>query len=710
MKADNLKILYKNGFNVPPFITVTDTKNIDLSFSRAELFAVRSSFGGEDGEKHSFAGQYKTLLNVKRADVPAAVSKVFKSLDSAAVYASAKGIKNENGCVIIQEMIDASLSGVVFTADPRGVLNEAVVTVGRGTGDNVVNDSGETQTYFFNRSDKLWYSGGQGDLASGDTLTALLQTADRIQALFGTYIDMEFCIRDDIVYILQARPVTSIHPKRIIMLDSSNISESYPGITLPLTQSFVNEVYYRIFEGCLKRLSNDKKLVKKMRPFLKNMTACANGREYYVISNWYAFLSLLPFSKKITGIWQEMLGVEENDFYAPKIKTNVFQRAKILFSFIYYLCTTPKHMKKLNGDFAKNYPFYRLKAAQAGDIYELLAVYEDIKTEILSVWDITLVNDMYAFIFTHLSGRGKKLDDITPESMQPVFALDGVIKAYKAYGAKSGEYTALKNRYIDLYGDRISGELKLETPTYRTDPALLDVYAATHEPSGIKQPRKKIFIAPFTRRAVKGIANRETSRLNRSRIFGLIRTIMLDIGEILVKNRLLDEKEDVFYLYARELENALHLDPKALKALIADRKRLYAGLGSVPYFRRLIFADKIVEKTGIYTVSASNSRVLYGVGTSGGKVTGEVLVVSDPTNVNAEGKIIVTQSTDPGWIFLIQGCRGMIAERGSLLSHTAIISRELKKPAVVNVKNASRILKTGMNVELDADRGRIRIL
>ena len=144
MKAENLKLLRENNFNVPPFITVSSYKAIDLTFSNAALFAVRSSFDGEDGGRHSFAGQYDTFLNVPRDNVPQAVRSVLKSRIKARLYAAANGLRPVDGCVIIQEMIAADISGVLFTANPNGILNETVVTAGIGTGDRIVNDSTET--------------------------------------------------------------------------------------------------------------------------------------------------------------------------------------------------------------------------------------------------------------------------------------------------------------------------------------------------------------------------------------------------------------------------------------------------------------------------------------------------------------------------------------------------------------------------------------
>ena len=86
-------------------------------------------------------------------------------------------------------------------------------------------------------------------------------------------------------------------------------------------------------------------------------------------------------------------------------------------------------------------------------------------------------------------------------------------------------------------------------------------------------------------------------------------------------------------------------------------------------------------------------------------------MVDDPASCpDTAGKIIVAKMTDPGWVFLIVGAAGIIAEKGSLLSHTAIISRELGKPAVVGVDGAARLLKNGDIVEMDGVRGTIKVL
>ncbi|MBR6837638.1 MAG: phosphoenolpyruvate synthase, partial [Oscillospiraceae bacterium] len=108
--------------------------------------------------------------------------------------------------------------------------------------------------------------------------------------------------------------------------------------------------------------------------------------------------------------------------------------------------------------------------------------------------------------------------------------------------------------------------------------------------------------------------------------------------------------------------------------------------------------------------AASDTDVLYGTPSSAGISKAEAVIVKDACDPpDTRGKIIVAKMTDPGWVFLLSHSAGIISEKGSLLSHTAIISRELKIPAVVGVKDASEIIKDGDIIELDGNSGTIRI-
>lgn len=151
-----------------------------------------------------------------------------------------------------------------------------------------------------------------------------------------------------------------------------------------------------------------------------------------------------------------------------------------------------------------------------------------------------------------------------------------------------------------------------------------------------------------------------------------------------------------------------------MQEIIKRRREQYRRFESLPAYSRLVFAEKVFDKAprnvgGMKTADLADC--LEGTACSGGKARGEVLLVENPTKqVDTAGKILVAKMTDPGWVFLLAGAAGIVVEKGSLLSHTAIISRELGKPAVVGVDHATRLLKSGDLVEVDGDTGQITVI
>ena len=746
MKAENLKILRDNGFPVPPFTVVTGS-DVDLSFSQAETFAVRSTFEGEDTGDSSFAGQFDTLLDVPRTEVASAVEQVRKSYEKETIRAYREALLRKSGeapsavpsdrsmtlaPVLVQEMLHPDMAGVAFSANPTGLLNEIVLVVGRGLGDAVVEDRTDTTTYYYNKDDALYYYETQGDspTLSEDLLTQLWDLVGRVEDLYGRPMDIEYAICEDRVWLLQARPITTMSGKAPIVLDSSNIVESYPDLTLPLSQSFAKEIYYEIFRALLIRATNNDPVVTRLDPSLRDMVAMANGRVYYRITSWYNVLRLMPFSDRFIAIWQEMLGVS-NKTVDSDVTVGIRTKAVMLKTILKSLRRTPAEMEELS-QFYDTYAagldedLARLSRAEGAEkVRGLLKKYRSLKSDVIPRWDITLMNDMYAFLFTALSGKRNKeqLSNLSNlASMEPALAMNALAETARQKGMDSDAYRTQKAQYLNDFGDRCLGELKLETRTYRTNPELVDLYVERLLASGgatLERPASAAHASrtlnPFVRRAKVGIRNREISRLNRTRLYGFARTIFTEIGNAFYEMDLLDDPLDVFYLYIPEFETYASWDRKEgadFRRKVAERKKQYEQFAELPPYTRLVYDGQIHQKqtNGLRTDRPPAPGELTGTGVSHGTAVGEAMVIEQPDlSMDTTGKILVTHSTDPGWVFLIQNAAGIIAEKGSLLSHTAIITRELGKPAVVGVKDATRLIRTGDRVIIDADSGLVRL-
>lgn len=748
-KADNLIKLRDAGINIPAFTIISARDDVEtsgkltfVSEGSASLYAVRSSCNLEDGAGSSFAGQFDTYLNVRPEDVPSKIKLCRESMysDNVKKYMEYHHLSDEDlkMCVIVQEMADADKAGVLFTSNPQGILNESVISVARGLGEGVVSGSSETTTYYYNNTDKVYYYEGREDLLSESEIDRLIDTSVKIKEILGEYLDIEYAFAGDRLYILQARPITTISGASPLILDNSNIVESYPGLSLPLTVSFVHMVYSGVFRGVSRRvLKNDKELNKHTEVF-GNMVGNANGRMYYKISNWYTVLKFLPFSKKIIPVWQEMLGVKNKGYDNRDVELSPFVRFMTYVNSFYELISVPRHMRSLEKKFTETNRYFYERYSPESSPSELIGLFGEIREKLLDIWDVTLLNDTYSFVFTALVKnrlKKKKADDAyinryisgisNIESMKPIKALIELAYRYDEYSPE--ELKRKKEEYIRDYGDRNLEELKLESRTFRSHPYLLDERISEYrkDPEKLKETYDglgrsediKIKEDPLTRflgkRCASGIAGRERSRLNRSRVYGMVRLIFTSLGNTYAKSGLIEDPEDIFYL---SIEEAFGLadSPRDMKAVIEERKAEYAVFEKLPAYTRLIFENREFDKNISDVTSCrriKEGNVLSGIPCSAGTAEGEALVIRNINDArDVKDKILVTVMTDPGWVFLLASAKGVISEKGSLLSHTAIISRELKKPSIVGVPDLTDTIRTGDIIRMDGGSGRIEIL
>ncbi|MBQ6931200.1 MAG: hypothetical protein IJN38_03645 [Clostridia bacterium] len=210
-----------------------------------------------------------------------------------------------------------------------------------------------------------------------------------------------------------------------------------------------------------------------------------------------------------------------------------------------------------------------------------------------------------------------------------------------------------------------------------------------------------------------GIGNREIQRLNRSRIYGMVREAVLRLGRIYAEQGYIETQRDVFYLTLDEVR-FLADKPRDMRETVVSRKQKYEMFALLPAYSRIVFSEKAFDKNhrniNMTAVRCGKDEML-GVPCSNGVVEGEACVVTDVKQVsNVKDKILVTKMTDPGWVFLLAQAKGVISEKGSLLSHTAIISRELGIPAVVGIDNLLSTVRTGDTVRLDGATGVVKII
>ncbi len=304
------------------------------------------------------------------------------------------------------------------------------------------------------------------------------------------------------------------------------------------------------------------------------------------------------------------------------------------------------------------------------------------------------------------------------------------------------EFRSQYNSYVEKFGDRCLEELKLESPTLHDDPLLLfrSVGQIARSPSAsardslperssgstskthdqVRQafgwhPLRRLLFQWVLGNARARVLQRENLRFERTRLFGRVRRIFVEIGRRLHALDLLEDPRDIFYLQVDEILAFIQgtASTTDLKALAALRQHEFAAYkqseppGDRFETRGMVYQGNSFRSARPTEESGGDER--RGIGCCSGVVRGPVRVITDPRNaVLKSGSILVAERTDPGWILLFPLAAGLLVERGSLLSHSAIVAREMGIPAIVSIPGVTRWLSDGDWVELDGGAGVVR--
>jgi pyruvate,water dikinase len=195
-----------------------------------------------------------------------------------------------------------------------------------------------------------------------------------------------------------------------------------------------------------------------------------------------------------------------------------------------------------------------------------------------------------------------------------------------------------------------------------------------------------------------------------------MRLIFVELGRQLFALDRLEDPRDVFYLEMNEILDFVEGTATCtdLRGLAAVRKAEFAHwrqeprpAGRFATHGLIYLGHDYLPTTPLPPLAEGEER--SGLACCAGMVRGRVRVVTDPRRAELRGgEILVAERTDPGWILLFPSAAGLLVERGSLLSHSAIVARELGIPAIVSIPDLTRWLRTGDEVELDGASGRVR--
>ncbi|NTV15463.1 MAG: hypothetical protein HGA96_16285 [Desulfobulbaceae bacterium] len=801
------------------------------------LFSVRSSAVDEDSGDASFAGLHDSFLYVSGF---AELLEKIKQTWASAYNTRALVFRLENGlsvrsirlAVIVQEMVAATVSGIVFTANPNnGEVRELLISSLYGAGEGIVSSglaadlfyyakaTGEYRAVIASKEEQLIFDrrSGRGLIRStvspelrdqpslsAEQIARIGATAITIELLFGRPQDIEFSLSaEGRLHILQARAITTLAEygpaagNRLIW-DNSNIIESYSGPTSPMTFSFIRHAYTIVYHCFAEVMGIAPAEIRKNRHVFANMLGLFRGQVYYNLVNWYRLIRLFPGYNYNKAYLESMMGLKdklelaEDEDQAPGLAARYLVELPKLVRLLGRSLVNFARLDRLVADFDRHFErhFQRWTALdfEAMAPHQLLEVYREMEEELLWKWKTPIINDFYVMIFY---GTLKKLciawcRDVGGSLQNDLICGGGDIESTKPtkmlmeIAARIGSDAALKRlflekspetlatiiprlaqaeeiytavtEYLDRYGFRCINELKLEEPSLKETPQfvyqMLQNYLNLANPEALDQnlvemrereirgeaertaftaiaartpwlPRRTIFRWVLNS-ARKGVRNRENMRFARTKIYGRLRELLNAAGGHLATENLLEKPSDIYFLTIDELWDyvkgtAVTTDLKGLAALRKAEFARYRGADApapADHFETfgLAYHKNLCQSQAVDAV-VEGGEGLQGIGCCPGVVRGIARVVQSPRdNLQLNGEILVAARTDPGWVPLYPAVSGILIERGSILSHSAIVAREMGIPTIVGIPNLLQAIADGQEVEMDGKTGRVTIL
>ncbi len=728
-------------------------------------YAVRSSFTGEDSEKFSFAGLGDSVVALESADeLDGALVRVYKSFLSDAVmnYYRAKGRNVRPGAaVIVQKFVPGEFSGVLFTE----MNGEVVLEFAPGTAIPLVQGTGQPGRYYIRKTDGrivrkeipsrfigLFYEEGKG-LVKRETASLhlpsklvreLFDTGMRIARLFDSPRDLEWTYCCGQLFILQARAIThatheeNYHWSRVlgeefwsgrvspmmfsivgkaieeamikkpvsVLLDRNNNLLKAPAIELFYNHIYINLDVLKEAFRIIPRWALTKHLLKMFPPnmveeiresscllplnlpiaLLRFLTA---GFPWFFHKNYRYFNRFVEERISRTGKMDIPDGLEENMEFLIFLRDELKEFLGIVVWGVTYAYISVPLTQQL---------FTMMVGEKAAREYSHI-LFSNLDGD---------VNTMFLRELSELAGS-------MPEEWKGIKNGDDLRRMEEKYPEFSRRFRA----FIEKYGHR-SKERDLIVPRWEEDPVtVVKILASSGRASFeeltvrdtwnrlkklLRRDRVKInylyfpVFYYFLWLARTYLTVRENMRFYADIYLLKMRRSLLRIGRVLVDEGRIDRVDDIFFL---ELDEIVHMDEKRdLREIVEKRRKAFDECNDAP--------DYIVGGEP-FEIPHGDLEHLMGETVSPGIASGRVRVIRelDDFLLVEEGEIVVMSNLDPSWSSLVGKVAGAVFEVGGLLSHGAIIAREFGIPAIAGVKDATRRLKTGDRVVLDATAGTV---
>jgi len=731
-------------------------------------YAVRSSATTEDLPAASFAGQHDTYLNiVGSAAIVQHVTRCWASLftERATTYRLRNGVdpRKVRMAVVVQQMVDAQASGVLFTADPV-TSNRNVVSIeaASGLGEAFVSGLVNADVYKVRDGEVVAETVTSKRRRAKPILTEaramhLAQLGRRIEAHFGRPQDIEWCLVDDVFQIVQSRPITTLFPIPDAGDDAKHVyvsvghqqmmTDPMKPLGLSVFQLTARPRMYeaggRLFVDVADRLASPATRavivegLGKSDPLIGDALQTVVDREFVPTlpdegSDAPPTGAASPPTDADPAIVEEL--IERHRSSIAALKRDIRSKSgSALFDFILAdiqelkrILAEPPNMQAILAGMEATWWLNDhlqewLGEKNVGDTLSQSAP-NNVTSEMgLALLDVADAIRPYPDLVTFL----QTVDD---ESF-----LDELTKFAGGQEARDAI-----EAYLDKYGMRCVGEIDITRPRWSERPStLLPVILGNiknFEPGegqrrfeqGRQEAWKKEQDVLQRLRALPDGDEKadETKRMiDRVRAFigyreypkyGIViryfvyKQALLKEAERLVSARVLRDTKDVYFLTFQEFHDVVRTNQS--NADVIDRRIDEFKLNEALTPPRVLTSDGEAV-AGAYRRVDLPTGALAGLPVSAGAVEGRARVILDMSKAELEsGDILVTTHTDPSWSPLFVSIEGLVTEVGGLMTHGAVIAREYGLPAVVGVEHATQLIEDGQRIRVNGTDGYVEII
>lgn len=667
----------------------------------AQYVAVRSSATAEDSATAAWAGQLDSFLNTTKGDLLKNVQKCWSSLFTprAIFYRFEKGIKGQkiSVAVVVQKMVKSEMAGVAFSVHPvTEDYNQLIIEAGFGLGEAIVSGQITPDSYVVEKEPlRILDINVNMDkrVLDDKRILELSELILKIEKHYGFPCDIEWAFEKERFYITQSRPITTLQTK------TSNVG--HPAFELLIED-------FKVTPFVIHRLGYV--MAVKLKRYLPDSPRCLFQFVNHNI-NWFAEIdkwdksaqdiveqlikdpySYDSFNKELrehthalkeraSKLYAENLSGLSLDVLAEHYRNvmdayeEVYARGMVPTIADMHIPFLTNALKSLLGAYTNDVEQAFIVLTSSGDPSELL-------TEERDLLEISL-DKTVSRKSSRIRRHHQKYFWLTFGYEGPVYSENTIWNKVEEYRKNSSRARA-KLRELSSHEKDTARNIRQSEKKLKLPQKVAAVFAVAREWLFLKGMRKEAFFAAYA--AMDALAEAMARNLNVS-------------------------KEHIKFLTRREVEQSLSekMFPKNVEQRFRNMVFAFENNGE------LVLVDddanaylaKNVKAVHVEHLDEIKGQIAYM-----GKVKGRAKLVREPADMGKmnEGDILVSPATNPNLLPAMQKAAAFVTDVGGITCHAAIVAREMKKPCVIGTKNATHIINDDDFIEVDADKGVVRVL